>query len=174
MAIDHAAKGHGANDRSANAVAVTRRIDAPAVRIFSLLCEPESHVAIDGSGMLRSATADRVARVGDSFAVEMWNEGMGEYEMTNAVVEFTPDRVIRWEPTMTRASRAEDHDGLGESAKQRWGFELTPVSDSVTDVTETFDCIESPDWLKEAVKGGELWVDAMNTTLDKLAERVAG
>jgi hypothetical protein len=99
----------------------------------------------------------------------MWNAEMGSYEMTNTIVEFVPDRLIRWQPTMTRASRPEDLDGVGISAKQRWGFELTPVSDTVTDVTETFDCIDSPDWLKTAVKGGQGWVTAMTATLDNLA-----
>jgi uncharacterized protein YndB with AHSA1/START domain len=155
-----------------NAVAVTRRIDAAASTIFAVLCDPENHVVIDGSGMLRSTPAARVSKVADSFAVEMWNNEMGSYEMTNTIVEFEPDRLIRWQPTMTRASRPEDQDGVGDSAKQRWGFELTPVSDTVTDVTETYDCGESPDWLKRAVKGGQRWVEAMTATLDNLAEKV--
>jgi hypothetical protein len=73
---------------------------------------------------------------------------------------------------MTRASRPEDRDGVGNSAKQRWGFQLTPVDETVTDVTETFDCVNSPAWLKDAVKGGERWIEAMTTTLDKIAARV--
>jgi uncharacterized protein YndB with AHSA1/START domain len=155
-----------------NSVAVTRQVDAPASTIFALLCDPANHVAIDGSGMLRSTPAGGVSRVGDNFAVEMWNDEMGSYEMTNTIVEFEPDRLIRWQPAMTRASRPEDRDAVGSTAKQRWGFELTPVSDTVTDVTATFDCIESPDWLKTAVKGGQRWVEAMTATLDNLAERV--
>jgi hypothetical protein len=102
----------------------------------------------------------------------MWNDEMGEYEMTNLVVEFEPDRLIRWQPTMTRASRPEDREEIGNSANQRWGFELAPISDRVTEVTETFDCAASPDWLKTAVKGGERWVEAMTATLDNLAERI--
>jgi uncharacterized protein YndB with AHSA1/START domain len=159
-------------DQSENVVAVTRRIDAPATTIFAMLSDPANHVSIDGSGMLRSTPARQVSSVGDRFAVEMWNEEMGEYEMTNLIVEFEPDRLIRWQPTMTRASRPEDRDNLGNSAKQRWGYQLTPVSETATDVTETFDCSESPDWLKQAVKGGEGWLPAMTATLDKLAARV--
>jgi hypothetical protein len=56
---------------------------------------------------------------------------------------------------MTGASRPEDREGIGNAAKQRWGFQLTPVSETATDVTETFDCTESPDWLQTAVLGGE-------------------
>jgi uncharacterized protein YndB with AHSA1/START domain len=159
-------------EQSENAVAVTRRIDAAASTIFAVLCDPANHVTIDGSGMLRSTPPRQVSSVGDDFAVEMWNEEMGEYEMTNQVVEFEPGRLIRWQPTMTRSSRPEDQDFLGDSAKQRWGFELTPVSDTTTDVTETFDCNASPDWLKDAVKGGEQWIPAMTETLEKLAMQV--
>jgi uncharacterized protein YndB with AHSA1/START domain len=159
-------------DQGENVVAVTRRVDAPAATIFALLCDPANHVALDGSEMLRSAPTRRLSNVGDSFAVEMWNDEMGEYEMTNVVVEFEPDRLIRWRPTMTRASRPEDLDAVGSSAEQRWGFQLAPVSETVTDVTETFDCVQSPAWLKNAVKGGERWIEAMTTTLDRLAARV--
>jgi uncharacterized protein YndB with AHSA1/START domain len=159
-------------DQAVDVVAVTRRIDAAATTIFAVLCDPANHVAIDGSGMLRSTMAQLLAGVGDRFAVEMRNDELGEYEMTNTVVEFERDRLIRWQPAMTRASRPEDRDDVGNSANQRWGFELTPVNESVTDVTETFDCIESPPWLKKAVKGGERWIQAMNATLDSLAERV--
>jgi uncharacterized protein YndB with AHSA1/START domain len=158
--------------QSENTVAVTRRIDAPAATIFALLCDPANHVTIDGSGMLRSTPPRRVSNVGDRFAVEMWNDEMGEYEMTNLVVEFEPDRLIRWQPTMTRASRPEDRDSLGNSAKHRWGFQLTAVSETTTDVTETFDCEESPDWLKTAVNGGEGWIPAMTATLDQLAAQL--
>jgi uncharacterized protein YndB with AHSA1/START domain len=157
-------------DRNENTVAVTRRIAAPAETVFAVLCDPANHVAIDGSGMLRTSLAGPVSEIGDSFAVEMWNDQMGEYEMTNAIVAFEPDRLIRWQPTMTRASRPEDAETVGDSAKHRWGFELTPVDDDVTDVTETFDCGESPDWLKQAVKGGERWIEAMTATLDNLAQ----
>jgi hypothetical protein len=82
-------------DRSENAVAVTWRIDAAAPTIFALLCDPAKHVAIDGSGMLRSTPTRQMSKVGDRFAVEMWNEEMGEYQMTNLVVEFEQDRLIR-------------------------------------------------------------------------------
>jgi uncharacterized protein YndB with AHSA1/START domain len=159
-------------EQSENAVSVTRRIAAPAATIFAVLCDPAHHVVIDGSDMLRSTPPTPVSTVGDRFAVQMWNAEMGDYEMTNEVVELESDRLIRWEPTMTRASRPEDQEGVGISAKQRWGFVLAPVSEAVTDVTETFDCSESPDWLKRAVKGGQRWIDAMTATLDRLASQV--
>lgn len=41
---------------------------------------------------------------------------MGDYEMTNLIVEFEPHRLIQWQPIMTRASRPEDSANLGNSA----------------------------------------------------------
>jgi uncharacterized protein YndB with AHSA1/START domain len=155
-------------DITPNVVSVTRRIDAPAAAIFEMLCDPSNHVTVDGSGMLRSTPPRRLSRVGDSFAVKMWNEEMGDYEMTNRVVEFEPDKLIAWQPALTRASRPEDQEGVGNSALQRWGFMLTPVTETVTEVTETFDCTKSPAWLKAAVKGGQRWVEAMTETLANL------
>ena len=45
------------------------------------------------------------------------------YTMTNEVVEFEPDRLIAWR-----------HIG-----RHRWRYELEPISDTETLVTETFD-----------------------------------
>ncbi len=159
-------------DRGENTVAVTRRIDAPAAAIFRLLCDPANHVTIDGSGMLRSTPAGRLAQVGDTFAVQMWNEEMGNYEITNEIVEFQPDRLIRWQPGLSGASRPEDQEEVGTTAKQRWGFELTPVGRGTTDVTETYDCSESPEWLKRAVRGGDRWLDSMTATLAELEKQI--
>jgi hypothetical protein len=151
------------------AVSVDRRIAAPAATIFAVLCDPANHVTIDGSGMLRSTAARPLSGIGDTFVVEMWNPNMDDYEITNLVVDFEPDRVIRWQPLLTRASRPEAQERVGVSAKHRWGYELRTVGDAVTDVTQTFDVIESPDWLKEATDGGKVWIDTMTASLEKLA-----
>jgi hypothetical protein len=122
--------------------------------------------------MLRSTLSGPLSRVGDSFVVEMWNPNMDDYEITNTIVAFEQDRQIRWQPLLTRASRPEAQDRVGVSAGHVWGFELTPVSKGVTDVTETVDYSASPKWLKELSEGGKTWTEALTTTLDKLAQRV--
>lgn len=151
------------------ATSVTRRIEAPAERIFALLCDPADHVAIDGSGMLRSTEARPITKVGDRFVVEMWNEHMDDYEITNTITAFEQDRSIRWQPLLTRASRPEAQDRVGVSAGHVWGFELTRVAEGVTDVTETVDYSASPEWLQEISQGGKTWTEALNTTLGRLA-----
>jgi hypothetical protein len=156
-----------------NVVTVSRRIHAPASAAFGVLCDPSRHVSIDGADMLRSADPRRLTGVGDSFAVEMWNDEMGRYQMTNTIVAFEADQVIAWEPVMTRASRPEDQPTVGMPALHRWCYELSAVDDTTTDVAETFDCSRSPEWLQQVLRGGQRWVAAMTATLDRLAEAVA-
>lgn len=152
-----------------NVVEVTRGIAAPAPRIFAVLADPARHPEFDGSGMLRQALAPRpVGDVGDAFVMAMHNEEMGDYEMTNHVVEYDPDRRIAWEPVMSAASREEDVAFLGDRAHHRWGYTLVPEGEEFTVVTETFDCTESPQWLKKAVRGGQRWLDTMTASLERL------
>ena len=80
---------------------VQRTITAEPAAIFSLLCDPRGHVAIDSSGMLMGATGDPVTEVGDTFVVHMDREAlndypMGLYDVTVRITSFTPDREIAW------------------------------------------------------------------------------
>src|ERR1700722_5121484 len=80
-------------------VSVSRRIEAPAEELFAVLADPARHPGIDGSGMLREAGGNPVISGGGvSFAVRMNNAEMGDYEVTNPVVEFQRNRRIGWEP----------------------------------------------------------------------------
>jgi hypothetical protein len=56
------------------------------------------------------------------------------------------------------------------SAWYRWGYELVPDGPDATTVTETFDCSRSPDDLRDAVREGEGWRDAMTASLVKLEQ----
>src|ERR1035437_1797774 len=126
-------------------VSVSRKIEAPVEKLFGLLARSANHPLVDGSGMLREAPSDVVLTgVGDVFAMRMHNDEMGDYEMSNHVVEFELNRRITWEPVMTAATRAEDQADLGDKADHRWSYELTPVDEGSTLVTETFDCSRSP------------------------------
>ena len=113
-------------------VEVSRRIEAPATRMFKILANPHRHVDFDGSGMLRGAVLDRpISNVGDTFTMKMHRLG-DDYLMLNYVVEFEPDRRIFWEPAPGDASRAEDNDPfkVGIPAGYRWGYTLDPDGDN--------------------------------------------
>ena len=76
-------------------------IDAAPAAIFSVLCDPHGHVAIDSSGMLMDAEGDPVRAVGDRFVVHMDRESLndyplGRYDVTVTIVTFVKDREIAW------------------------------------------------------------------------------
>ena len=78
-----------------------RLIEAEPAAIFRVLCDPQGHVAIDSSGMLMAATGEPVSAVGDSFAVHMDREALGdlplgEYDVTVTITAYEPDREIAW------------------------------------------------------------------------------
>ena len=156
-------------------ISVSRDIPAPAGRIFSVLASPTAHPDVDGTGMLRTPLEGVViSKVGDVFAMNMFNDEMGDYVMENRVVEFEPERRIVWEPVMRSIDKPEFQSGVGEPAHHQWGWQLEPLDAAHTRVTEFFDCSRSPDWLQKAVKGGEGWRPEIEASLEKLERLVAG
>jgi hypothetical protein len=142
-------------------VSVSRRIPARPQEIFAILADPSRHLEIDGSGMLRGAMdAVPVSGLGDVFAMKMYHKEFGDYEMTNIVVEYQPDRLIAWEPARG--------DIDAEPWNYRWRYELVPEEDSVTVVTESFDLSRSPEEARQATKDGTAWIEAMTETLKRL------
>ena len=106
--------------RWARAARIT--IDAPASAVFDVLADPRMHAQFDGSGTVESNVSgpERLA-LGSRF-------GMGmrikiPYRTDNEVVEFDDGRLIAW----------------CHFNKHRWRYELEPVDDTTTVVTETFD-----------------------------------
>jgi hypothetical protein len=99
-----------------------RFVPAEPQAIFDLLADPAQHPAIDGSGSVRSSSADAPQRLalGSKFSMSM---KMGvPYKITNEVVEFEEPSLIAWQ-----------HMG-----KHIWRYRLRPV-DGGTEVTEEFD-----------------------------------
>jgi uncharacterized protein YndB with AHSA1/START domain len=140
-------------------VSVSRRIEAPAADIFKLLADPDRHPEFDGSEMLRGGASNEViVGVGDVFITKMYFTAMGDYEMHNRIVEFEADRCIAWEP------------GNPELATNgsRWRYDLAPDGPNATVVTETYDCSDSPESVREAVDNGTAWLAGMTKTLERL------
>ncbi len=104
-------------------VSITKVVHAPAERIFDLLADPAKHPVIDGSGSVRAAhaAAPTRLRLGDTFGMSM--KLGASYKITNTVVEFEENRLIAWR-----------HPG-----GHRWRWELRPLDEQTTEVTETFD-----------------------------------
>ena len=148
---------------------VSRRIGAPAARIFALLASPQRHKDFDGSDMLRGAVVDRpVSGVGDTFTMKMHRLG-DDYLMLNYVVEFEPHRRIFWEPAPGDPSRAEGDDpsNVGIPAGYRWGYILTPDGDDATLVTEVFDG-GTEELFRSLLSDGGAWINGSNSVLESM------
>jgi uncharacterized protein YndB with AHSA1/START domain len=88
-------------DGMADLIEVQRTIAAPPAAVFAVLCDPQGHVAIDGTGMLQDADGDPVTATGDSFVVHMDREAlndfpMGKYDVTVTITDYEKDRLIAW------------------------------------------------------------------------------
>ena len=66
------------------------------------------------------------------------------------------------------AASPDEQEDIGDPARYRWGWELSADGPGATLVTETFDCSRSPEDLREAVREGEVWRDAMTALLARL------
>jgi hypothetical protein len=104
---------------------ISRSVDvnAPADEIFAIVADPRRHHELDGSGTVIDAIdgPERLSS-GARFSVRMKQYGV-HYRITSHVTEFADGRVLEWQHP------------LGH----RWRWELTPLSDRSTLVTETFD-----------------------------------
>jgi hypothetical protein len=85
-------------------IEVARTIAAEPSAIFSVLCDPQGHVAIDSTGMLQSAEGEPVSAAGATFVVHMDREALndyplGRYDVTVMISKFEPDREIAWQIT---------------------------------------------------------------------------
>lgn len=126
-------------------VSVTRRIAASAGEIFRIVADPAGHVRIDGSGMLEAAPdAQPLSAVGETFDMQMdrtpLNDipGLVKYSVRNTVTQFVPDRLVEW------TIGTIDQPPLGHV----YGWQLDPVSDGETDVTNYCDWTNITDELR--------------------------
>jgi uncharacterized protein YndB with AHSA1/START domain len=108
---------------SEKTISASTTVDAPPATVFAILTDPRQHSRIDGSGSVGSVieAPERLTAKGDTFSVRM--KIVVPYRITNKVVELEEDRRIAWR-----------HFG-----GHRWRYELEPLDDGSTRVTETFD-----------------------------------
>jgi hypothetical protein len=150
-------------------VAVTRRIAASADELFAIVSSPTGHVDIDGSGMLVAAPDARpLTAVGETFDMDMDREPlgdfpeMGKYQVRNTVTQFVPGRLFEW------TVGGVDRPPIGHL----YGWQLEPVNDHETDVTNYCDWTAIPDDVKTRVQWPIVPVTMLEQSVEKL-ERVA-
>jgi hypothetical protein len=146
-------------------VSATRRIAAPASKLFQIVSSPSGQVAIDGSGMLDAAPDDRpLTTVGETFDMDMDREPLGDipnltkYQVRNTVTQLIPDRLVEW--TI----------GFGDLPPfgHVYGWLLDPVADAATDVTNYCDWSNA----SEDMRSGVTWPVVPVTMLEKSIENL--
>jgi hypothetical protein len=97
-------------------------INAPAAGIFELLADPRRHAEFDGSDTVQEVISgpDRLS-LGATFSMSMRIKVA--YRTVNTVYEFEEGRRIAW----------------GHFNRHRWRYDLEPIDEQTTLVTETFD-----------------------------------
>jgi hypothetical protein len=146
-------------------IEVQRAIAAEPAAIFAILTDPNGHVAIDSSGMLMSASGNRVAATGDSFVVHMDREALndyplGLYDVTVKIATFDPDREIAW--------TVEGQLNLGHV----YGYRLEPMEGG-TLVTSYYDWSTADQAWKDGGIFPVIPEGALRATLGILARTVA-
>jgi hypothetical protein len=108
---------------SERVVSVAREIAADTATVFDVLADPANHHLIDGSGSVMASRNSNPTRLemGSRFGMDM-KLGI-PYRIQNEVVEFEADRLIAWR-----------HFG-----HHVWRYELEPLPNGNTLVTESFD-----------------------------------
>jgi len=147
-------------------IEVQRTIPVDAAKIFTLLCDPMGHVAIDSSGMLMSASGDPVTAVGDTFVVHMDREALndyplGEYDVTVTITKFVRDREIAWNPAGI----------IKPPIGHIYGYTLEPA-DGATLVTSYYDWSTIDDTWRSAGIFPIIPESALRATLGILARTV--
>lgn len=155
---------------STDRVSATRRIAAPASKLFEIVSRPSGQVAIDGSGMLDAAPDDRLlTTVGETFDMDMDREPLGDipnlkkYQVRNTVTQIVPDHLIEW--TI----------GFGDNPPfgHVYGWLLDPVSQQETEVTNYCDWTNASEEMRSGVTWPVVPVAMLEQSVDNLARIAA-
>jgi uncharacterized protein YndB with AHSA1/START domain len=152
-------------------VSATRRVAAPADQLFRIVSDPSGQVAIDGSGMLVAAPdAVRLTAVGQTFDMDMDRRPLGDipdlaaYQVRNTVTAIVPDRLIEWTVGFG------DHPPFGHV----YGWQLEPVGEHETDVTNYCDWTAISDEMRAGVAWPVVPVRMLEQSLENLDRLATG
>jgi hypothetical protein len=153
-------------------VFVTRRIPAPASKLFEIVSTPSGQIAIDGSGMLEAAPDDRpLTKIGETFDMDMDRDPLGDipemkkYQVRNTVTKLIPDQLIEWTV------------GFGDDPPfgHAYGWELDAVNEAETDVTNYCDWSAATEAMRSFVKSWPVVPVAMlEKSVDNLSRLATG
>ncbi|MGC4192680.1 MAG: SRPBCC family protein [Thermomicrobiales bacterium] len=110
-------------DRGPDVLARATVVDIPAADLFARLVDPHRHHELDGSGTVQAAVdGSHRLHAGDTFTVKMKMYGL-PYRITSTTVAVEENRLVSWR----------------HPAGYVWQWELRPLADGRTEVTELVD-----------------------------------
>lgn len=133
---------------AAEAMIVSRFVDAAPEDVFALLREPTRHQDTEPSDWVRDAidTAP-LTEVGQIFAMNMYfDKADGHYVVHNRVSEIVPDTDIAWLPGEI------DDAGRHRPGGWEWRYHLASEADG-TRVTLTYDWSRTPESVRADIGG---------------------
>jgi uncharacterized protein YndB with AHSA1/START domain len=144
-------------------------IKAPAEAIFSVLADPTSHSAIDGTGWVRRPIDEpRLIASGQVFRMAMYhpNHPDGDYEIANRVQVLDPPHVISWEPGY------DDGNGNLRFGGWVWRYDLESLGRSETRVTLTYDWSAVSEEVRQRINFPPFPLEHLDNSLAHLAQLV--
>jgi len=149
-------------------VSATTIIDAPAEAIFTVIADPASHAAIDGTGWVReSLDGHPLTAAGQVFRMAMYHPSRpdGNYQMANEVQAFDAPHAISWRPGR------ESEDGSLSFGGWIWRYDLAPAGPARTQVTLSYDWSAVPEFIRERIGFPPFPPDHLGNSLAHLADR---
>jgi uncharacterized protein YndB with AHSA1/START domain len=154
-------------------ISATKVIDAPAEAVFAVLTDPGRHTELDGGGMVQGPEGDAppIGGIGQTFTMNMHQDGLGDYRMINIVTAYVPEARIGWGPSMDPScDAAKNFEGVDVSG-HTYTWDLHE-SDGHTEVTETYEWtgVKDPQFEKLFPLVSQ---EDLERSLDKLAAAVS-
>ncbi len=134
--------------------------------MFTVLSDPASHAAIDGTGRVcEPLDGEPLTRPGQVFRMGMYhpNHPDGRYEIANQVRDFDRPRAISWQPG------TEDAAGRLSFGGWVWRYDLEPTAGGGTQVRLTYDWSAATAQAREVIAFPPFGVDHLENSLRHLA-----
>ena len=152
-------------------VSASMTVEATPEAVFSVLADPSSHAAIDGTGWVRAPVdGHRITAAGQVFRMAMYHEGHPDkdYEIANLVEVFDEPKAIAWKPgTETRETGELSFGGW------TWRYDLELSGPSRTTVTLTYDWSAVPSQVREYLQFPPFGYDHLDNSLRHLSDLAA-
>ncbi|GAB1508858.1 SRPBCC family protein [Actinophytocola sp. KF-1] len=152
------------------AVSATLTITTSAARVFTVLADPTTHAAIDGTGWVQEpADPAPLTEAGQLFRMDMHHADHpnGDYRVVNKVVVLDAPRAIGW------LTGYEKDNGDLVFGGWVWRYDLSPLSQTETEVTLTYDWSDVPQSGRDIIQFPPFGPDHLINSLRHLAQLAA-